>query len=236
MAPKPSRRLTPGSRFRSGAPDSVQLVRERLIRGLIGWLVLSAVGIVVVALPDEGERIISFSEGHGPSLVEALGVLMLVLGWLLFLVPLWRLRSSIRWRRRLGLVAMSAAVLTVWSVVTDTGGWCARSSRSRGSAGGSGGIGTEPYPPPDPLDALILRPRGWSSAWWQPGPGELSSVCRSRRVAGSGRFIPSERGESSGALPWLLRAGTAAARKELLPRGSARQDAVRQFQNSSDLR
>lgn len=99
------------------------MVRERLIRGLIGWLVLSAVGIVIVALPDEGERIMSFSVGHGPSLVDALGMLMLVLGWLLFVVPLWRLRSSIRWRRRLGLVAMSAAVLTVWSVVTDTGAW-----------------------------------------------------------------------------------------------------------------
>jgi hypothetical protein len=198
------------------------MVRERLIRGLIGWLVLSAVGTVVVALPDEGERIISFSEEHGPSLVDALGVLMLVLGWLLFLVPLWRLRSSIRWRRRLGHVAISAAVLTVWSVVTDTGAWWVLGAAVLVAvqvvAAGSALSHTR-----RPIhEMLSYRDR---EAGPRPGGGDDPASCRACV------FYAEWQEEGASCLRngenlrcfrrGLLRAGTPAARKALLRRGSA---------------
>lgn len=38
-------------------------------------------GIIVVALPDAGQRLFSLSGQHGPSFIDALGIAFLLAGW-----------------------------------------------------------------------------------------------------------------------------------------------------------
>ena len=58
-----------------------------------GWMLGSAVGAAVVALPDSDQRVLSLSSTHGPSPVDMLGVVLLVGSWLpvAFAMPsLWQ--------------------------------------------------------------------------------------------------------------------------------------------------
>lgn len=96
---------------------------SELRRGLWTWVVLSLLGAGVVALPDDDVRIFSFSSGHGPSLLDAVGIVLLIGGWIAFVFPMWRARSLIPHRGVLGGFAVIAAGLTAWSVATDTGVW-----------------------------------------------------------------------------------------------------------------
>jgi hypothetical protein len=105
------------------APKVVGEMRWTVARGLAVWLALSLVGVAVVALPDSGPRLASFSEGHGPSLMDAAGILVLLVGWLAFVVALWNRRSAIGHRSILGTLAVVGAAVVAWSVATDTGLW-----------------------------------------------------------------------------------------------------------------
>ncbi len=99
-------------------------VHNRELRvGLIVWAILSLLGVGVVALPDDDARIISLSEGHGPSLIDAVGIAVLIAGWGFFVVALWRARTAITRRRLLAALAVTGAGLVVWSVATDNGSW-----------------------------------------------------------------------------------------------------------------
>lgn len=94
-----------------------------LRRGMAVWLVLSVAGAMIVAVPDQGARIVSFSPRHGPSAIDAIGVGVLLAGWVAFLVPLWNLRADIQGRRPMALGAVVGVGITVWSVGTDSGRW-----------------------------------------------------------------------------------------------------------------
>ena len=59
------------------------------------WLASSAIGGVILALPDAGPRLLSFSRAHGPSTQDALGILVMVAGWAVFLSALWPLRHRV---------------------------------------------------------------------------------------------------------------------------------------------
>lgn len=92
-------------------------------RGLAAWIALSVGGAVVIALPDNGDRLVSFSDRHGPSAVDVVGIIVLVLAWLSFVVPLWNARSAIEHRAALIALAAIGALLVIWSVATDSGAW-----------------------------------------------------------------------------------------------------------------
>lgn len=64
-----------------------------------GWITLSVVGGVVIALPDADERVVSFSEAHGPSLFDLAGVFLALAGWAVFLHALWRRRDRLAMAR-----------------------------------------------------------------------------------------------------------------------------------------
>lgn len=98
-------------------------MRWRVSHGLIGWMVLSLVGVLIVMAPDEGRRVFSFSEDHGPSAQDLVGIIVVLIGWLAFLIPLFESRAMI-WRPGwLMVVALAGAGLLVWSVATDNGSW-----------------------------------------------------------------------------------------------------------------
>jgi hypothetical protein len=49
----------------------------------------------VLALPDTGPRVLSLSETHGPSLVDSVGILIVVAGWLPVPILLYRSRALV---------------------------------------------------------------------------------------------------------------------------------------------
>ncbi len=89
--------------------------------------ILALTGTIVVALPDDGLRILSISRSHGPSLVDALGVGLILVAWVLVVRVVWRGRARLArsrvWRRLAlpGLVVGTA--LVAWSVLGDHGAW-----------------------------------------------------------------------------------------------------------------
>ncbi|MGP9784207.1 hypothetical protein ACT3UQ_17305 [Glutamicibacter sp. AOP12-B1-11] len=98
-------------------------IRRAVLRGLMLWLIFSLVGIGIVAVPDNGGAVFRLSQGHGPSPWDLLGIAMLLLGWVLFLVPLIRARAL--WPVP-GLVLggfLAGLAIVVWSVLSDTGSW-----------------------------------------------------------------------------------------------------------------
>lgn len=66
-----------------------------LKRAWWSWGTLSAVGLGIIALPDLGPRLFSLSPGHGPSLLDLIGIVALVAGWAVLDVATWQRRRSL---------------------------------------------------------------------------------------------------------------------------------------------
>jgi hypothetical protein len=89
-------------------------------------LALLIAGAVVVALPDDDERLFSFSETHGPSRLDAVGIVLLLAGWGVLLGVLWRGRDRLLRRGWLivgGLVFAIGAGVLAGAIATDAGWW-----------------------------------------------------------------------------------------------------------------
>ncbi|MEU5724487.1 hypothetical protein ABZ783_22025 [Micromonospora sp. NPDC047738] len=132
-------------------------VRSRLL----GWLVGSAVGGLLLALPDTGPRVFSFSRTHGPSAADLVGMVVVVVAWLPVGWLIWRHRRALRGRTgRLaaGLALVGVALLAV-TIRADLGLWWllavtllvaaqlfALASIARRSRGGGGDASGAPAP------------------------------------------------------------------------------------------
>ncbi len=92
-------------------------------------LILITAGIVIVALPDNGERLFSISRDHGPSLQDAIGLVLVFIGYGWFLVQAWRRREKFfQYKNRLSfrlipLLIVVAIVVIIVSVINDYGYW-----------------------------------------------------------------------------------------------------------------
>ncbi len=98
-----------------------------MTRSWVWWGVLSTLGVVVILLPDTGPRLFSLSEGHGPSLVDGVGILLLVTGWVVLDAATWRRRGTLSFPSGIvalmAIAAIGAAALVVWSISGDHGSW-----------------------------------------------------------------------------------------------------------------
>ncbi len=108
-------------------PSEARTARRRLS----AWAVLSVLGALVVSLPDTGPRLFSLSPAHGPSAVDALGIVLALAGWATFLAAAWHSRDRVRARVAtpgfavcaftlglgLGLVVASVSVYAHWWAV-----------------------------------------------------------------------------------------------------------------------
>ena len=100
-------------------------------RALLVWLVGSAAGVVLLALPDQGPRLVAFSRAHGLTALDALGAALLIGGWLPAAAHAWRRREELR--RRAPQRAVAAAPfacglrsgLVIASAASDFAGWWA---------------------------------------------------------------------------------------------------------------
>src|SRR3712207_1397705 len=94
------------------------MTRRSLLRRTLLWLVGSAVGAIVVALPDSDNRVFSLSRTHGPSPLDLVGVVILIGCWLpaaAMLPQLWRAapRATAGLAMILALVGALGLVLTI---------------------------------------------------------------------------------------------------------------------------
>jgi hypothetical protein len=71
-------------------------------------------GAAIIAVPDQGPRLFSFSKTHGPSAMDMVGVGLLLAAWLPIAALLWQRRGVLRRRRgELGVAAITAALLAL---------------------------------------------------------------------------------------------------------------------------
>jgi hypothetical protein len=115
-------------------------------RSWLSWGILSALGLVAILLPDTDRRLFSLSEGHGPSLIDGVGVMFLVAGWAALDIGTWRRRRGLSLRRDLFVLMSTAGIaaisVVIWSVfgrsrfLVDR--WCRRAV-SDPADGGRGG-------------------------------------------------------------------------------------------------
>lgn len=109
-------------------------------RALLAWLSLSLVGALLIARPDTGPRLISFSAAHGPSALDAAGIMIALAGYAWFLLAAWGARHPIAAMLhglRGAAVAFAlglGAGLVVASVASDFAGWWAMGAAILGAA------------------------------------------------------------------------------------------------------
>jgi hypothetical protein len=108
---------------------TVRISREPSLRWRLAiWMVASAIGVTVLALPDTGPRIVSFSEEHGPTALDAVGIVIVVGAWLPIAWLLWTQRSwfATAAGRACGALAVVGVVLLAVTIAFDLGtGWVA---------------------------------------------------------------------------------------------------------------
>jgi hypothetical protein len=96
------------------------------------WLGASAVGVALIVLLPEASlgkgRLFSLSERHGPSASDSVGLVLVIGGWAVYLVALWRHRGELTPRRRaawLAGAAVAASAGCVAAIVAGQDGWAA---------------------------------------------------------------------------------------------------------------
>lgn len=92
-------------------------------------LILIGAGIVITALPDKEERLFSISRDHGPSLQDAIGLILVFTGYGWFLKQAWKRREKIlQYKNRISFklilpLIVIGVVLVIVSVINDYGYW-----------------------------------------------------------------------------------------------------------------
>jgi drug/metabolite transporter (DMT)-like permease len=102
-----------------------------ILKKIIFMLILIVIGLVIVALPDSDERLFSISKDHGPSMQDAIGLVMLLIGYGWFLIQTWKRRGRLlQYKKRLSfklilpvIVIGIGIALIIVSVVNDFGYW-----------------------------------------------------------------------------------------------------------------
>ncbi len=104
-------------------PQRIVRRRRSAYLRLAIWLVGSAVGAVIIALPDPDDRVFSISDTHGPAPVDLLGVVIVVLAWLPVAALLWSHRGLLRGgaARWAAVLALVGAVFLVAAIGYDVG-------------------------------------------------------------------------------------------------------------------
>lgn len=104
------------------------MIRTSSSRVWRAWLFLSVAGTVLITLPDPDRRLFSISDSHGPGVTDLVGALVLITGWAVLDLHIWRGRHRLLALRRRRLVllvvtALGGAVIIAWSVERDAGIW-----------------------------------------------------------------------------------------------------------------
>lgn len=92
-------------------------------------LLLILLGIVIVALPDSDVRLFSISKDHGPSLQDAIGLVLILIPYVILATQAWKQREKVlryknsKWfKTSLFLLGLGGGLI-IASVVADYSHW-----------------------------------------------------------------------------------------------------------------
>jgi drug/metabolite transporter (DMT)-like permease len=71
-------------------------------------IVILVAGIVIVSWPDSNERVLSFSEAHGPSILDLAGLTFIIITWFWLLVKVFMRAKHVR--RSVGVKGIIIAI------------------------------------------------------------------------------------------------------------------------------
>jgi hypothetical protein len=102
---------------------AISVERRALKRRLSLWMLGSAVGVLIIGLPDNDDRLFSIAEAHGPSFVDLVGVTLIIGAWLPVVAALWSRRGMLPRRENAVVVgaASAGAVVVVVTIALDIG-------------------------------------------------------------------------------------------------------------------
>jgi hypothetical protein len=95
----------------------------------ISLLLLFLIGLVIVILPDNNERLFSFSNDHGPSRMDLIGLTILFCPYLYIVILAWKKRQNLKPYQnttafKFGSIMFALGLaLVIVSVVNDYGSW-----------------------------------------------------------------------------------------------------------------
>jgi hypothetical protein len=95
----------------------------------LACLVVIVAGLVVVVLPDADERVITFSGNHGPSFVDIVGLILIVIPWFYMTfhaVKHWPVLLQLFGRKLVSVllaVALGGFMVLVISIRSDSELW-----------------------------------------------------------------------------------------------------------------
>lgn len=81
------------------------------------WAVCNAVGVAIVVLVDDDARLVTLGRDHGPSPSEAVGVLLVIVGWITLDVSTLRSWPRTRWSTRAERAAVALMLVGVGALV-----------------------------------------------------------------------------------------------------------------------
>lgn len=91
------------------------------------WCALVAGGVALMALPDDDVRVFTISRTHGPAALDAVGIVLVLVAWVLLVAGVWTRRSRLPrhagWWARIGASLVGGLGLVAWSVLGDRGRW-----------------------------------------------------------------------------------------------------------------
>jgi uncharacterized membrane protein len=105
--------------------NSIQMARTRTIF----LFFLFVLGSVIVALPDNNVRLFSVSQDHGPSVLDLIGLIILICPYIYLATHAWKKRQNLKPYQntttfKLGsILFVLGLVLVIVSVVADYGNW-----------------------------------------------------------------------------------------------------------------
>ena len=143
-----------GSSSASERPRHPRVTRDDggvRIRAVV-FALLACPGLVLVALPDDGPRLFSLSDAHGPSALDSAGLVLVIAAWLVLLTPAWRRRHLIIRHAGHPLFDLRRRPPRAWDRARCGFGGrrlrrlvgCPCGASGPGTAGGTGGVSSEP--------------------------------------------------------------------------------------------
>lgn len=107
----------------------ITIDNQHFMSQIIVLLLLFLVGFVIVALPDSDIRLFSISKDHGPSLQDAIGLVLILFAYTCLVVKawkqkdkVWKYRSSIFFTAGLFLFSLGLGILII-SILNDYKFW-----------------------------------------------------------------------------------------------------------------
>ncbi|TJY40847.1 hypothetical protein E5161_17060 [Cohnella pontilimi] len=63
---------------------------------LIIGFILMILGAIIISCPDNNQRLFSISHEHGPSLLDFIGILILLFGYFFIIIRIWKYQKNLR--------------------------------------------------------------------------------------------------------------------------------------------